>query len=72
MAVVVDELSDEELVVVVRVVLVEEVVAEVEDEVEVVLEVVDVVLVLVAVLDHENVVIAKIVGPYAPQVAFTT
>jgi len=54
------ELSDEELVVDVRLVLVEEVVVEVVVEV---VEVVDDVLVVVAELDQENIAIAKIVGP---------
>ena len=57
MEVVAVELSDEELVVDVRLVLVEEVV------VEVVVEVVDDVLVVVTELDQENIAIAKIVGP---------
>ena len=53
MEVIVVELGDEELVVVVRPVLVD----------EEVVEVVDVVLVVVAELDQENIAIAKIVGP---------
>jgi hypothetical protein len=67
---VVDELSDEELAVVVRLVLTEDVVVEVVEvevvEVEVVevevVEVMDDVLV-VAELDQENIAIAKMVGP---------
>ena len=63
MEVVAVELSDEELVVDVRLVLVEEVVVEVVVEVVDVVEVADVVLVVVIELDQENIAIAKIVGP---------
>jgi len=60
MEVVVDELTDEELVVVVRLVLVGELVVGVAVEAE---EVVEVVLVVVGELDQENMAIAKMAGP---------